>query len=141
MSIRIDPEVQISYYEKFHLHRGKAMNARAMGLLLACFYLGTSGLLPGLAWGQSDSTRPPAAAIDANPIGKVLNATGSVTVEHASAILVQANLPTGSAGQAKVDDPVYRGDLIQTGADGALGISIRRWNVIQGFQQCSHGIE
>ena len=78
-------------------------------------------MLPGLAWGQSDAARP-AAGLDAKPIGKVLNATGSVTIEHASAILVQANLPTGGIGQAKVDDPVYRGDLIQTGADGALGI-------------------
>ena len=99
------------------------MNIRATGLLLACLYLGASSLLSDLAWGQSDSSRPAAAAIDANPIGKVLNATGSVTIEHASAILVQANLPTGSAGQAKVDDPVYRGDLIQTGADGSLGIT------------------
>jgi hypothetical protein len=99
------------------------MNARPIGLLLACLCLSASGLLPGLAWGQSNSARPPAAAIDANPIGKVLNATGSVTIEHASAILVQANLPAGGNGQAKVGDAVYRGDLIQTGADGSLGIA------------------
>jgi hypothetical protein len=98
------------------------MNARAMGILLACLYLGGSGLLPGLAWGQSSAASPPAAAFDANPIGKVLNAAGSVTIEHTSGILVQANLPSGSS-QAKVGDAVYRGDLIQTGADGSLGIA------------------
>ena len=99
------------------------MDMRAIGLLLASLYLGASGSLSGLAWGQSGAASPPAAGFDASPIGKVMNATGSVTIEHASAILVQANLPAGSAGQAKVDDPVYRGDLIQTGADGALGIT------------------
>jgi hypothetical protein len=98
------------------------MNTRAKGFLLA-LYLGASGLLPGLAWGQSGAASPPAVGFDANPIGKILNATGSVTIEHTSGILVQANLPAGGNGQAKVGDAVYRGDLIQTGADGALGIT------------------
>jgi hypothetical protein len=98
------------------------MNARPIGLLLGCLCLGASGLLPGLAWSQSDGARPPASALDANPIGKVLDTTGSVTIEHASAVVVQANLPAGGVGQVKVDDPVYRGDVIQTGADGKLGI-------------------
>jgi hypothetical protein len=98
------------------------MNARTIGLLLAGLYLGASSLLPGLAWGQTGGAIPPAAGFDANPIGKVLNATGSVTIEHTSGILVQANLPAGS-GQTKVGDAVYRGDLIQTGADGSLGIA------------------
>jgi hypothetical protein len=31
-------------------------------------------------------------------------------------------LPPSGIGQAKVGDLVYRGDLIQTGADGGLGI-------------------
>jgi hypothetical protein len=97
------------------------MNTRAIGLLLAGIYLGASGLLSGLAWGQSGAASP-AAAFDANPIGKILNASGSVTIEHTSGIVVQANLPAGGS-QAKVDDPVYRGDLIQTGADGSLGIT------------------
>lgn len=99
------------------------MNMRAIGLLLASLYLGASGPLSGLAWGQSGAASPPAAGFDANPIGKVLNATGSATIEHTSGILVQANLPAGGGGQAKVGDAVYRGDLIQTGADGALGIT------------------
>ena len=97
------------------------MNTRAKGFLLA-LYLGASGLLTGVAWGQSGAASPPAAGFDANPIGKVLNATGSASIEHTSGIVVQANLPAGS-GQAKVGDAVYRGDLIQTGADGALGIT------------------
>ena len=98
------------------------MNARATGALLACLCLGAGGLLPGLAWSQSNSAAPQAPAIDAKPIGKILELAGTVTIEHASAIVVQANLPTSGVGGAKVDDPVYRGDVIQTGADGKLGI-------------------
>ena len=97
------------------------MNARAISILLASLYLGASGLLQGSAWAQSDAARPP-EALDSKPIGKVLDATGAVTIEHTSAVVVQANLPTNGIGQVKVDDSVYRGDLIQTGADGAVGI-------------------
>jgi hypothetical protein len=96
------------------------MNARAIGLLLASLYLGASGLLPGMAWGQSNAV--PSAELDAKPIGKVVTATGSVKIEHTSAVLVQANVSNSGIGRVKADDPVYRGDIIQTQADGALGI-------------------
>lgn len=97
------------------------MNERAVALLLASLCLGASGFLPSLAWGQSGSARP-LAELDARPIGKVLTATGTASIEHAAAVVVQANLPTSGIGQAKVDDLVYRGDVIQTGVDGALAI-------------------
>jgi hypothetical protein len=96
------------------------MSRRALSLLLAIICAGSSGLLPGLAWGQSDAARPP-AGFDSKPIGKVQETTGSVTIEHPSGVVVQANLPAGGRN-VKVDDSVYRGDLIQTGADGSLGI-------------------
>jgi hypothetical protein len=97
------------------------MNARAISLLLASICLGASGLLPGSAWGQSKAVQPP-AELDAKPIGKVLNATGSVTIEHTSAVLVQANITANGTVRVKTDDPVYRGDLVQTGADSAVDI-------------------
>jgi hypothetical protein len=103
--------------------RGKTMNARAFGLLLASLILGASGLLSGLAWSQSGAANPPAAGFDANPIGKVMTVTGSATIEHTTGVIVQANMPAGSGGQAKVGDAVYRGDLVQTGADGALALT------------------
>ena len=54
----------------------------------------------------------------------MVTATGSVTIEHANAVVVQANLPAGSGGgPTKVGDPVYRGDVVQTGADGKVGIT------------------
>lgn len=96
------------------------MNTRKIALLLG-LYLGANAVLQGIAWGQSRPA-PPLDA-DARPIGKVLTATGSAQIEHPAAILVQANFPTSADAQTKVGDFVYRGDVIQTGADGALGIT------------------
>jgi hypothetical protein len=98
------------------------MKARAIGLLLASLCVGSTGLLPALAWAQSSSAPQP-AMLDANPIGKVLNATGEVRVEHSTEMLLQAKLSPGSAGLAKTGDLVYRGDVVQTGPDGALSIT------------------
>ena len=98
------------------------MSARAIGLLLAGLCFGVNGLVPSLAWGQSDSARP-ATDVDTQPIGKVLTVTGTAHIEHAAAVLVQANAPSSGVVQTKVGDLVYRGDMIQTGADGALGIT------------------
>jgi hypothetical protein len=93
-----------------------------MGLLLGVLYLGASGLLPSLAWAQGDSVRPP-AELDASAIGKVLTVTGTAQIEHAAAVLVQANAPSSNVGQTRVGDLVYRGDIIQTGVDGALSVT------------------
>src|SRR5215467_4628062 len=87
------------------------MSAHRTGLLLAL----CSGV--NLAWGQNAGASP-----DTNPIGKVLAAAGSIRIEHPAVILAQANLPA-DAGQAKVGDFVYRGDIIQTGPDGKLGVA------------------
>src|SRR5690242_12493069 len=62
------------------------------------------------------------AAPDTNPIGKVLTTTGTVRINHSAAITVEANL-TNSIGEAKIGDLVYRGDIIQTGPDGKLGVA------------------
>jgi hypothetical protein len=97
------------------------MNACAIALLLAGLSLGAGGLLPSPAWSQSGAAQAP-AELDARPIGKVEKATGTARIEHAAAVVVQANLPTSGIGQAKVGDLVYRGDVIQTGADGGLGV-------------------
>jgi hypothetical protein len=70
-----------------------------------------------LAWSQSAGAAP-----DINPIGKILSATGAIHIEHPAAILVGANLTTNT-GQTKVGDFVYRGDIIQTGSDGKLGVA------------------
>jgi len=97
------------------------MSARAIGLL-AGVYLGISSLIPGLAWGQGNAGPAP-GKLDVTPIGKVISASGAVRIEHPAAILVQANLPVNDVGQTKTGDLVYRGDVIQTGVDGALSIT------------------
>lgn len=94
------------------------MNIRAICLFVAGICLGAGTLPPGLAWSQSGSDQ----RLDVSPIGKVQTATGTVRIEHSSAVVVQANLPTSSSGDVKVGDSIFRGDLIQTGADGALGV-------------------
>ena len=98
------------------------MGGRAVGLLLAGLYLGMGGLPPSLAWGQSGSA-PRSSDLDSRPIGKVLAVSGTAHIEHATAVLVQANAPSSGAEQTKIGDLVYRGDVIQTGTDGALGIT------------------
>jgi hypothetical protein len=96
------------------------MRARAIGLLLAGVYLGAVHM--SFVWAQGGSSSPP-AQFDATPIGKVMTATGTVRLAHAAAVIVQANLPPAGVDQTKIGDFIYRGDLIQTGPDGALAIT------------------
>jgi len=63
----------------------------------------------------------PTKAQDVKPIGKVMTTQGGVTVEHVNAVVVQAAL-NNQPGQAKVGDPIYRGDIVATAADGKVGI-------------------
>jgi hypothetical protein len=94
------------------------LSVRGIGLLLA-LWTGLIVVQPNAASGQSAVTA--SGTSDANPIGKVLTVQGSVQIEHPAAIMVQANLPTG-AQPTKMGDLVYRGDIIQTGPDGKLGV-------------------
>jgi hypothetical protein len=95
------------------------MDARRTALV-AGLYLAACGLLPNLAWGQSGSKPPQDLAV--NPIGKVMTVTGVAHIEHPATILVQASLPNNGDAPTKVGDLVYRGDVIQTGVDGAISI-------------------
>jgi hypothetical protein len=98
------------------------MCTHIVSILVASFFLGLTGLLPGAAQAQIQSAGPAVRAPASEPIGKVVAATGAVTIEHADAMVIQANV-TGQAGQTKVGDLVYRGDVVQTGADGRVGIN------------------
>lgn len=93
----------------------------AVGLLLTGICLGATGFAPGAAWAQSNSSQTLATS-DRAAVGKVLKTSGSVHVEHSTAVVVEANLPTIAAVPTKAGDLVYRDDLIQTGADGTLSI-------------------
>jgi hypothetical protein len=99
------------------------MNARAIALF-AGLCLGPSALLPSLAFAQTGTAQPQPAALDTQPIGKVVTVTGIASIEHAAAVVVQANLPPGGgAAQARPGDSIYRGDLIQTGSEGSLAVT------------------
>jgi hypothetical protein len=85
-------------------------------------FLALAALVPGRAQAQTVPAQPAVQDAPSKPIGKVVSATGSVTIEHAGAVVVQANV-SGQPGQAKVGDPVYLDDVVQTGADGRVGIN------------------
>ncbi len=97
------------------------MRTRTISALVASFVLALPTLLPGPARAQTDSAQPAVQDSASKPIGKVVTAAGSVTIEHASAVVVQANV--GQDSQTKVGDIVYLGDVVQTGADGRVGIN------------------
>jgi hypothetical protein len=98
------------------------MRTHAIGVLVASLVFGLAGFLPGPARAQIDSAQPAVQDASSKPIGRVATATGSVTIEHAGAVVIQANV-SGQAGQAKVGDLVYLSDVVQTGADGRVGIN------------------
>ena len=98
------------------------MCMRAIAMSAAGFVLAAAGLLAGPAHAQTDSAKPAVQDIASKPIGKIVVATGSVTLERASAVVVQAST-AGQAGEAKVGDLVYQGDAVATGADGRVGIN------------------
>lgn len=80
------------------------------------------GSSPYPADAQSNSPRPAILDSASKPIGKVVAATGPVTIQHAGAVIVQANAP-GDPAQTKIGDPVYTGDVVLTGFDGRVGIN------------------
>jgi hypothetical protein len=98
------------------------MRARAIALVVAGFALAAAGLLGGPAHAQRDSVKPAVQELASKPIGKIVVATGSVTLERAGAVVVQAST-AGQAGEARLGDLVYQGDAVATGADGRVGIN------------------
>jgi hypothetical protein len=100
------------------------MQAHVTAVFVVGLILAGSALLPDSVRAQSNAAQPPAGSLESSPIGKVVTTSGSVTVEHASAVIVPANLPAASGvGQTKLGDLVYKGDVVQTGADGKVGIT------------------
>jgi len=98
------------------------MCTHAITVLVTSLVLAVAGLLSGPAQAQRDAGGAAVQDLASKPIGKVVAATGSVTIERASAVVVQASV-AGQAGQAKVGDLVYLGDVVATGADGRVGIN------------------
>jgi hypothetical protein len=98
------------------------MCANAISTFLTVFLLAAASFLPGPAQAQSDAAKPAVDDLASKPIGKVVTATGLVTIEHVNAVVVQANLAS-QAGQTKIGDLVYQGDVVRTAVDGRVGIN------------------
>lgn len=96
------------------------MNARGIGLLAGLYVL-VNSVVGTLAWAQSSTKGAP--DLDVNPIGKVITVTGVAHIEHPAAIFAQASLAGSGNAPTKVGDLVYRGDIVQTGPDGALSVT------------------
>lgn len=98
------------------------MCTHTITVLVTGFVLAFPSFLPSAARAQIDSAKPAVVDSSSKPIGKVVAATGSVTMEHVGAVVVQANV-SGDPGRARTGDVVYLGDVVRTGADGRVGIN------------------
>ncbi|QOZ71362.1 FecR family protein [Bradyrhizobium arachidis] len=78
--------------------------------------------LSGPAQAQVDSVKPAVQDVAPKLIGKVIRVTGVVTIEHKGAVVVQASLGD-QAGQTKVGDVVYLGDVVRTEVDSRVSIN------------------
>jgi hypothetical protein len=98
----------------------EAMPVRAVPLIL----LGLFAIAVQPARSQDGTTQQPAPSALPIPIGRVETLAGDVRIEHVAAVIVQAsNRAGGGPDLAKKGDPVFQGDIVQTGADGAVGIA------------------
>jgi len=88
--------------------------------LLAGFVLALTGCFPSFSEAQVGPQRPAVLDAPSKAIGKIVVVTGSVSIERASAMVVQAST---ARQETKVGDPVYQGDVVKTGADGRVGIN------------------
>ena len=96
------------------------MRAPIIAVLIAGSFLAAGSMLPTPAWTQGAPAAPQDASI--KPIGKVVTLKGTVTIQHVNAVVAQVAL-SNQPGLTKVGDPVYLGDIVQTAADGRVGIA------------------
>jgi FecR-like protein len=97
------------------------MRTCTKSILVASFALVLASLLPGLARAQTSSPQPAVQDSSPKPIGRVVAVTGSVTIEHTNAVVVQANI--SDQASPKIGDVVYLADVVLTGADGRVSIN------------------
>ncbi|MFZ2160250.1 MAG: FecR family protein [Bradyrhizobium sp.] len=98
------------------------MCTHTIAVLVTSFVLAVAGFFPAPAQAQRGSAIPAVQDLALKPIGRIVTATGAVTIERASARVIQAS-SASQAGQAKAGDLVYLGDVVATGADGRVGIN------------------
>jgi hypothetical protein len=98
------------------------MRAPKVAVFVTSAVFAVGGFLSEPAWTQNAPARPAVGNVSVKPIGKVVTVKGTASIDHVNAVVVQVAL--GNKGnRAKVGDPVYLGDIVQTGADGQIGIT------------------
>jgi hypothetical protein len=88
---------------------------------VAAFILAAALALSDSASAQRPSQPAPAGGLE-TPIGRVIAASGSVTVERKAITAVQAVISSGTI-TIRDGDLVYRGDTILTGADSKVSLT------------------
>jgi hypothetical protein len=91
-------------------------NLFLIGLIVA------ATILPQVVQAQGAPTAAPSGGVE-RPIGKIIIASGEITVEHTAAV-VAVLASVDRTARAKQGDLVYRGDVIQTGRDGKLDVTL-----------------
>ena len=91
-------------------------------VLVTAFVLAAASFSPDPAQAQGGASQLVVQDVAIIPIGKVVTATVSVKIEIVNAVVVLAKLPC-RAGETKVGDLVYQGDVVRTGADGRVSIN------------------
>ena len=100
------------------------MHTQAIAALVTGLVLTAGGLFAGPAHAQGDIARPAVQDLASKPIGKVVVATGSVTLQRAGAVVVQAS----TAGQGVRRSGCLRAIPLQP-APTKVGI-IHRWRFL-----------
>jgi hypothetical protein len=80
------------------------------------------GFLSEPTLAQNTASPPSSQDVSIKPIGRIVSASGSVTIERVNPVFVLASVGN-QPSQAKVGDPIYRGDVVATGGDGKVGIT------------------
>jgi hypothetical protein len=98
------------------------MRTHIIAIFVTGAFLSAGWFFPAPARAQNVQAQPAVQDASVKPIGKVVTAAGSITIEHVNAVVLQAAVGN-QPGKAKVGDPIYLGDVLSTGADGRVGIA------------------
>ena len=84
-----------------------SVNIRLWAFII--LFVATIGLLLGDEFAQAQGTLPSSTS-ENKPIGKVVSASGSVSIQHTDAVVLQANLGSGTNATLRTNDLVYQGE-------------------------------
>jgi hypothetical protein len=98
------------------------MRTHSFAVVVAAVVFAATNFVSDASLAQSPRATAAVQTATAKPIGKVVSVSGTVTIEHVNAVVVQVSAGNRN-DRIKAGDPVYLGDIVQTGADGKLGVT------------------